>query len=176
MTKNKIGPLSSGGNLSPGVKKIRSPKHNWLAIKRDFISDITSTYTSLAKKYGVQYATVATKGGREKWPLLREEIQRKAELSLVDDVQSEILEVKKRHIRIAKIMQKLGLEALEKIEYKPKNSKQALEYLVEGIKIEKQTMGLDQNKPVPAIVNIIGKEKEIIGKYETIEDIKVVEV
>jgi len=174
MTGNK-GTSITGGFVAPGKRKLRSSRFNWLAIKRDYISDITASYKSLAKKYDVRPTTVISKGGKEKWPLLRDEIQRKAELALVDEAQSEILEVKKRHIRIAKIMQKLGLEALEKVEYKPKNSKQALEFLVEGIKIEKQTMGIDQNKSVPAIVNIIGREKEIIGKYETVEEGKVVE-
>lgn len=153
------------GDTQAGKRRLRAKRFNWLQIKREYITDITATATSLAKKHGVSEMALRIKSAQEKWALLREEVQRKAELSLADDAEMEIREVKKRHVRISRLMQKIGLEALEKFKYLPKNSKEAREFLIEGIKLEKQSMGLDQNKNVPAIVNIVNKEKEIIGKY-----------
>lgn len=168
--------MEARNNASKVRKGTTHPtKVNWTNIKREYITDTTASFKGLATKYKLSEETVSEKSRKEKWPLLRQEVQRKAEIALVNDAENEILEVKKRHVRIAKILQKVGLEALEKLKYTPKTAKDALEFLIEGIKIEKQTMGLDQNKPVPAIVNIIGKEKEIIGKYETVEEVTTIE-
>lgn len=156
-------------------KRISPPtKYNWLSIKRDYITDVTASYSSLAKKYGASIGAITVRAGREKWALLREEIQRKAELSLLDEAQNEILEVKKRHVRIAKLMQKVGLEALEHKKYIPRSSKEAREFIIEGVKMEKSAMGLDHQQKVPAIVNIVNKEREIVDKYVHVEDAQIV--
>lgn len=163
----KTSPIT-GGVTRVGERKLRSTKHNWLKIKRDYISDPTATSETLSKKHGVYKPTLVARMGKEKWSLLREEVQTKAEMSLAKEAENDILEVKKRHVRIAKLMQGIGLKALDT--YKPKSSKEAREFLIEGIKIEKQALGLDQNKPVPAIVGIITQERSILGKYEEIAE------
>jgi hypothetical protein len=163
-----------GGATHIGKRKTSSSKFNWLAIKREYITDPTASYPVLAKKYGVSIGSITAKGATEKWGLLREEIQRKAELALTDDAENEILEVKKRHVRIARLMQKVGLEALEKSKYVPRSSKEAREFIIEGVKMEKESMGLDKQQKVPAIVNIVNQEKAIVDKYANIQEAEII--
>lgn len=157
----------SAKGRSQGANMV-STKYDWLKIKREYITNATESLESLAKKHSIPSTSLKARATKEKWALLKEEIQRKAEISIAQEAENDILEVKKRHVRIAKLMQSVGLKALEN--YKPKNSRDARDFIIEGIKIEKQALGLDQNKPVPAIVNIVSQEKEIIGKYETMAE------
>lgn len=170
--KPKVSTPVKGGITNVGKRKLRATKFNWLKIKRDYISDPTATSASISEKYKVYRPSLVKKMTEEKWSLLREEVQHKAELSLAGEAEADVLEVKKRHVRIARLMQKVGLEALEN--YKPKDSKEAREFLIEGIKIEKQAMGIDQNKNAPAIFGIMTQEKAIIGKYQDIQEGEVV--
>ncbi len=143
----------------------RGSKYNWIEIKRDYLTDPTASCSSLAKKFGVALRTIEARSAREKWALLREEIMHKAEIKMVSEAENEILQVKKRHLQIARLLQKIGIEALEEHKYLPKTSKEARAFIVEGVKIEKQSFGLDQPKQLPAIVNIVNKEKEIVRRY-----------
>lgn len=40
---------------------------DWLSIRNEYIHDTTSSYRSLAKKYGVSFGTLRARAEREKW-------------------------------------------------------------------------------------------------------------
>src|SRR5258708_1302651 len=161
--------LVSGVPQRGTKKRGYAQKHNWLVIKREYISDPTVSVRDLAKKHIVPLPSLQKRVGEEKWTLLREEVHTRAELALTKEAESDVLEVKKRHVRIARLMQKIGIEALEKHKYLPKSSKEAREFVVEGVKMEKQAMGMDDKKPMPALIGIVQAQKEIIGQYQEAE-------
>ncbi len=149
-------------------KKPGAPvKYNWLVIKKDYVTNPQMTFPMLVKKYGVNLGTVQIKAAQEKWTLLRQQINDEAEKRLIhEDSINEIVEIKRRHIQVGKLMQKVGLEALEKYKYIPRSSKEAREFLVEGIKVEREALGMNNPKnQSPAIVNIIGRRDPSLDKY-----------
>ncbi len=146
------------------------PKYNWIKVKMDYISDPTVGLQSLVKKYGMTIATIRKKAKEEAWAILREEIMTKAEKSLAREAGYALIKMKKRHIKIGKILQKVGLEAITKKKYVPSKPKEALGFIAEGLKIERQATGMDEKKHgSPSVINIVSQEKEIIDQYKYIE-------
>ncbi len=66
---------------TPPVKKkatARKTKVDWLVIRKEYLSDATSSYRTLAKKYGVSTTTLEKRAKSEGWAELRQELGEKA--------------------------------------------------------------------------------------------------
>lgn len=145
-------------------------KHRWLEIKREYISDPTANYVELAKKYDVPYATLKTRATKDQWAKLKTEITKASEQKMLRDVEKGITEMKERHLKIGKLLQKLGLEAIEKGKYVPKSAKEARQFVAEGVRMEREASGANRSDiHKPAVVNIITQERDIINQY--LEDV-----
>jgi len=50
---------------------------DWQAIKTDYITDESSSYRKLAKKYGISYTSIGDRARKEDWASAREQFQSK---------------------------------------------------------------------------------------------------
>lgn len=62
---------------------------NWGKIKKDYISDRSTSYRKLAEKYQVSLTTLKKVGAREHWPELRRQVDAKQTAKIVDAVSTE---------------------------------------------------------------------------------------
>lgn len=63
---------------------------DWLTIRQEYLSDATTSYTTLAKKYGLSATAVQKRGTAEGWAKLRENYAEKA----FENFQKKLLSVK----------------------------------------------------------------------------------
>lgn len=140
----------------------KAAKYNWLKAKKDFLTDSQMSLRALAKKHKIPLPSVEVKSRREGWLQLREEIMFAAEQRMLQEAEKEVAEVKQRHVKIGRLLQKRGVEAIEAGK-KPKSAREALQFTAEGVKIEREAMGIDRKQP--QIVNIIGQQQAVIDQY-----------
>ena len=147
-------------------KKRIITKYPWLEIKREYITNPQLTQIALSKKYKVPEGTLNKRATREKWGAWRVEITKAAEQKMIKEAEYSIKEMKSRHLKLSKLLQKLGIEAIEKGKYIPKSAKEARQFISEGVRMEREATGVNRKDfDKPAIVNIISQERDIIGKY-----------
>jgi hypothetical protein len=82
-------------------------------------------------------------------------------------VENSLAEVKSRHALIGKMLQRVGVKTIKSFK-KSLEAKEALSYLVEGVRIEREAHGI--GKEQPKIVNIITQQQAIIDKYKVKEN------
>lgn len=150
----------------------KEERYNWLEIKKDFVSNPEMTYGEVAEKHRVSPKSVMARGAREKWVALRDTVQIRTEQRMLENVEKNLAEIKERHSTIGKMLQHEGVKAIRKGRG-PRTAKEALSFTAEGVRIEREAEGLEQQNQ-PQVVTIIQQQKEIIGKYK-VEEGEVVE-
>lgn len=156
------------------VKAKGPPKYDWAEVKVNYLGDPTTSFAKMGRKYGIPLITVRARAEKEQWATLRVVLEEKVQELIVSRAENDLEEVKTRHLKIGKILQKTGLDALIKGDYQITRAKEALDFIVSGMEIERKIFGLDGKEKTgltPTIVNIIGKEKQIVGKYVEAEEI-----
>lgn len=144
----------------------KSKRYNWFEIKKDFLANPTVTYQELAKTYKVSPKTIIQKARTENWLMLRNEIMKRAEERVVKETEKKLSEIKLRHSTMGKMLQSEGIKAI-KSGKRPRTAKEALQFTVEGVRIEREAEGVEQKQP--NIVNIIQQQRSIIDHYKTEE-------
>jgi len=124
-------------------------KINWSNALFDYVNDETSSYASIASKYGVSIQSVKNRAAKEDWQDLRRKTIQKVNQLLPEKVGESIAEVNARHARLGKYLQKIGLEAIESNCLTPKNWNEAKQALVGGFDLEAKALGLDNQGPEP---------------------------
>lgn len=134
----------------------------WFQLKTEYLADATTTLSALAKKYHLRVDSVDKKAREERWDEQRKDLYKKADDAARMVIQEDLVQVKSRHLNSAKLLQRTARTIIKKIadQMTPKD---ALQFMVEGIKIEREALGM--NKKEPKIVNIITQQQEIIQKY-----------
>lgn len=156
------------------LNRATSSKVNWLAIKRDYLTDETLTYKDLGKKYGVTGTAIGKVARREKWYELRRAIHKKAEEKMLQKIEDDISAAKLRHVKLGKLLQDKGKKALDNDGVKIKKAKDVATFIKEGVNIERQAREMDKKEP--KVVNIITQQNAMIERYkkegESIDDIE----
>ena len=120
-------------------------------------------FETLALNHGIGHAKIiAAKAKEEDWEGQRLNILDKADFTLRQELEKEYVNTKKRHIVEARVMQKLGLTSMKR--YPKLRPFEALKYVTEGVRIEREAYGL--HKEQPKIVNIITQQQAIIDRYK----------
>ena len=148
------------------------PKYDWPKVKASYLGDPTMSFEKVAKKHNVPLESVKRMARAEQWTTLRLVLEEKVHEIIISRAKNDLEEVKNRHLKIGKLLQKTGLDALIKGKYKITKAKEALDFIASGMEIERKIYGLDGKEKTgmtPAIVNIIGKEKQIVGRYTNAE-------
>lgn len=151
-------------------------KVNWLAIKKDYLTDETATYEGLAKRYKVTGPAIGKMARREKWYELRKAIHKRAEERMLMKIEEEVSAAKTHHVKLGKLLQDKGESALMdgKNPVKIKQAKDVVAFIREGVNIERQAREMDKKEP--KVVNIITQQNAMVDRYkkegETLDDIE----
>jgi len=138
-------------------------KSKLLEAKKEYLTDMDSKPVSLAKKYGIDPLKLQQIMKEENWDKQRLSLYIRADEKARQIMESTLAEVKSRHILIGNMLQKLGQKSIRKA--KPiLNPRDSLEYITEGVRIEREAYGMDRQSP--KIVNIIAQQQKVIQKYK----------
>jgi len=125
-------------------------KLNWIQAKSEYMTDSTMSYVKLAQKYGVAVSTIADKAGSERWAVEKERTLAKIEQNAIDKTiekaSESIAEVNLRHINTARLLQKEGIVAITQRNVKPIYARDAKDYIVEGINLERKALNMDSKE------------------------------
>jgi len=119
-------------------------KINWQLALSNYLEDETSSYTSIAQKYGVSLQAVKKRASKEGWVNLRIETIQKVDQKLSEKVSNELANVNFRHIKVSRKLQDEGIEFIRNNKLKLKNFNQAVNLLKKGIEIERKALGMDK--------------------------------
>jgi len=150
------------------VKPMKKPKYgpkgiNWLAVKEDYLINPTVFLKDLAVKYGVGKTTIMQKSTDEGWVKQRMVLQAKVGKRSEDIQVEKLAMLNARHALIGKFLQKSGIEPIKRKQVHIRSAKTALEFVTEGVRIEREAEGIDRQQP--QVVNIIAQQQGIIDKY-----------
>jgi len=138
-------------------------KDPWLEAKKEYLSDPEAKILRIARRYGLPNRELANKIKDEGWEAQRKNLYARADAKMQNLVENSLAEVKSRHALIGKMLQKVGVKTIKQFK-KSLEAKEALSYLVEGVRIEREAHGI--GKEQPKIVNIITQQQAIIDKYK----------
>lgn len=134
----------------------------WFDLKKEYLSDPEAELKKLGRKYNVTVEMVRKRIKEEGWEKQRKNLFARADSLAQQKLEQTLSEVKVRHIKIATMLQKVGIKSIKNYKIPLKHS-DSLKYITEGVRIERETRGLSQDKP--QIVNIISQQQAIIKKY-----------
>jgi len=138
-------------------------KSKVLEAKKEYLTDTDARPVALAKKYGINPIKLQQIMKDENWDKQRLTIYVRADEKAREIMESTLAEVKSRHILIGNMLQKFGQRSIKKA--KPiLNPRDSLEYITEGVRIEREAYGMDRQSP--KIVNIIAQQQKVIQKYK----------
>jgi len=138
-------------------------KDPWLEAKKEYLSDPEAKILRIARRYGLPNRELTYKIKDEGWEAQRKNLYARADAKMQNLVENSLAEVKSRHALIGKMLQKVGVKTIKQFK-KSLEAKEALSYLVEGVRIEREAHGI--GKEQPKIVNIITQQQAIIDKYK----------
>lgn len=95
---NKAPAKKPKSSSTPKKSTARKTKVDWLEVKKEYLSDSTTSYRSLAKKYGVSFTTLEKRANREGWSELRQELVEKAEEAFKEKLLKTKSEANNRHL------------------------------------------------------------------------------
>ena len=145
-------------------RKTNENKNNWLAVKQEYLANPTKTLTDIGATFGIPRSTMAKKSYLEGWAKQRDILYMEVDKRAKDMQVEKLAALVTRHALMGKLLQKTGIEAIKSKKVRIKNAKDALEYTIEGIRIEREAEGLD--KQAPQIVNIVAQQQGVIDKYK----------
>lgn len=129
-------------------------KVNWIQLKKDYISDETTSHESLSQRYGVSTHVIAERASKEKWVELRKETLAKAHEKLLEKTSENIANFQAKKLRVGQFMVDKGVKTLS--EKDPRNAREAKEVIEIGYKIATEAMELDKpQNNVNVQVNVI---------------------
>ena len=106
------------------IPKGRELSVDWKAIKTEYITNESSSYTKLSKKYGISRSTIANRAGRECWATQKERYQNDVvtktiasvgekqvdKMSRIQDVSDKLL------AKIERAIEELDIQLLKRVE------------------------------------------------------------
>lgn len=156
---------------------------DWLSVKNEFVSNSTTTYASVAEKYGTTVRSVMRHAHKEGWMGMRKEVEERAAVAIVEKAVEQIEEVNGRHVKAYKNLQAFALTQLNilyeytkdamrkaKVEGRtltPRDlyNSQQLKFLAETLRI-----GMDGERVARGIPTVVTKgEQDINVKSEFAE-------
>ena len=124
----------------------------------------TKTLEDVGITYGVPKSTIRNKSFREGWAKQKDVLYVKVDQRAKDMQIERLAALATRQALMGKFLQKTGIEAIKSKKVRIKNAKDALEYTVAGVRMEREAEGLD--KQTPQIVNIVAQQQGVIDKYK----------
>lgn len=132
-------------------------KFDWKAAKSRYISSESVTYLDLSEKFGMSVAAIKAYQKRhgENWPRLRRQAIQNVSNRLPEVMGETLAQIQARHVKVGKLLQEKGLEAIQTGKAEIRLARDARDFLVDGIAIERRTLGMDaMNKSQGVNVNV----------------------
>jgi hypothetical protein len=123
---------------------------DWQAVYSYYISNEKINYPDCASHFNISIDSVKKKGAEENWTSKKQQVL-KAALNLTEQrTISEIAKRNEEHAKMGRALQGISLEALATNQFKPKSFEDIRRGLETGIKLERQSLGLDR-KETPSV-------------------------
>lgn len=128
--------------------------------KREFLVTPNSTLEEVARKHGVDIVLIAEIAKRENWVSQQTNyLDQKFDKMLAEKKQ----QTEQENEKIGTFMIQMALRSLKKQRRLVLSFKEAKEYLVEGVRIRNQAVGLEKGQS--KVVNIINQQQAVIERY-----------
>jgi hypothetical protein len=166
MTDSPLLPVPEGMYIAPQkTSRHRGRKTiDWKLLKQEYLENKDVTIQQLSEKYDIANATIYKRSQDEGWVKLRRTANTMIDTMAEELHMQEQQKANSRHILIAKLLQKEAVEAIKKKSVKLRSAKTALEFIVESVRMERDALGMTEQKP--QIVNILAQQQGIIDKYK----------
>lgn len=145
-------------------RKKEDKKNDWVAVKRDYLSSPTKTLEEVGVTYGIPKSTINNRSFMEGWAKQKDILYVKVDQRAKDMQVERLAALATRQSLMGRFLQKAGIEAIKSKKVKIKSAKDALEFTVAGVRMEREAEGLD--KQAPQIVNIVAQQQGVIDKYK----------
>jgi hypothetical protein len=125
-------------------------KVNYNAILRDYLSDPTSSYTKLAKRYHISKQSIVKRAKKEGWQLQRREFQEEVDRKFTTNAADQIVDAKIKHLQFARLLITKALTRLKNIKPLEMSPHMVASFIKTGINIENEaTVSPRQNITSP---------------------------
>lgn len=153
---------------------MRAKGYNWSKVKQAYIVDETMSYRKISEKFDIPLRTIESRALKEGWHQTRQIVQAKADEKLKKQMVDRVAQIKARHAEMGKFLQGLAIDALKKdndgkSEISLDEARDALKYIVEGVKMERKAEGIEDQKG-PSVVNVINQQQAILDQYTVGKD------
>ena len=133
--------------------------------KREYIVTPEIDMKELAKKHDLPYEILKEVAQRENWESQKTRFfDRELEKVMLDKRKK----VDEEHEKIGMLMIQSAIRSLKKNRRLVMDFKEAKDYLVEGVKLRRQALGMEKGSP--KVINIINQQQAIIEKYKVKND------
>lgn len=129
-------------------KVSRKTKVDWLEVRKEYLTDNTSSYRSLAKKYGVSDTTLEKRAKSEGWAELRQELGEKAFSKFTEKLLDTKSSANNRHLTHWQNLQALANNAIVDFAERNYERNKAGYLILDG-----------NNNPIPRPLNTFELEK-----------------
>lgn len=145
-------------------RKKDDKKNDWAAVKQDYLMNQTKTLEEVGVTYGIPKSTINNRSFQEGWAKQKDILYVKVDQRAKDMQVERLAALATRQALMGRFLQKTGIEAIKNKKVHIKNAKDALEFAVAGVRMEREAEGLD--KQTPQIVNIVAQQQGVIDKYK----------
>src|SRR6266404_4179059 len=111
-------------------------KVNYSEILREYLTDPTSSYSILAKKYHISKQSIVMKAKKDGWQQQRREFQQDVERKFTNSAKDQLVEAKKKQLKFANLLISKAVERLKKIKPKELSPHMVVAFVKTGIDIE----------------------------------------
>lgn len=119
----------------------------WFQMFHDYLVNPDTSYKKLSQSYGIPLRTVEAHGSKEQWPKKRAQVMLEVEKRIQHQAENEIVKHKMKLIQTGRILSGKALKRLLQDGLEPESAKDALSYLVEGMRLEGLGLGFDVRHP-----------------------------
>lgn len=136
-------------------------KINWAKALAEYISDETLSYQDIASKYGISKRSVVNRAKKDNWQILKKETLLKVHQKLPEKTSTNLVELAEHHASIGNRLINIGLNSLENEDSLPRTAKETINYIVNGIDLQRKAFGMDNKANIITQFQINFGSKEI---------------
>lgn len=163
--------MTTAKKNTPVKKKAtaRKTKVDWLVVRKEYLTDSTSSYRTLAKKYGVSLTTLERRAKSAGWAELRQELGEKAFNDFTQKLLDTKSEAQNRHLQHYQNLQALANRSIQEMaEHSYYTDKKGNLVLIEDKNGKPQPIPMPLNpfaleKLAKALKDAINGERVVLG-------------
>jgi len=142
----------------------RKTKVDWFVVRKEYLTDATTSYRELAKKYGVSSTTLEKRAKSEGWAELRQELGEKAYSDFTQKLLDTKSEAQSRHLQHWQNLQALANKSIIDIaERSYFTDKRGNLIILDGKPIPKPINTFELEKLAKALKIAIDGERVVLG-------------